>query len=56
MDLKEIDTSKLLEEISRRGALRCSCGKWAAYLGVWDADGYTLRCRGCLKSIHKCRC
>lgn len=25
---------------------RCRCGKWGTYLGNYDANGYTIRCRG----------
>lgn len=35
---------------------RCKCGKWATYLGNYDEDGYTIRCKGCLRAIWKCRC
>ncbi len=26
------------------------------YIGRWDRDGYTIRCRGCLRAIDKCTC
>lgn len=31
-------------------------GKWKTYTGVWDLDGYTLRCHGCLKAVARCWC
>lgn len=33
-----------------------TCRKWATYTGVWDADGLTLRCHGCLKAVSMCTC
>lgn len=33
-----------------------TCKKWQAYVGVYDADGNTLRCYGCLKAVGKCWC
>jgi len=35
---------------------RCHCGKWTAYLGYYDRDGYTFRCHGCLRAIWRCTC
>lgn len=29
----------------------CTCGE-----GAYDADGYTLRCHGCLRAIARCTC
>lgn len=56
-DLTGVDTAALAAELSRRGALpRCRCGKWQTYVGAWDEDGCTIRCRGCLMAIGKCRC
>lgn len=37
-------------------APRCPCGRWNTYLGTYDQDGYTWRCRGCLRAITKCEC
>ena len=37
-------------------APRCRCGKWRTYIGSYDADGKTVRCYGCLRSIARCRC
>lgn len=34
----------------------CLCRKWYAYFGHYDADGYTLRCHGCLRSVLRCWC
>jgi hypothetical protein len=56
-DLRDVPVEDLVDELTRRGSLpRCSCGRWGTYLGNYDADGYTLRCRGCLRAIGKCRC
>lgn len=49
--------TELVDELKRRGAFpRCPCGKWNTYLGIYDRDGYTLRCHGCLKAIGNCKC
>ncbi len=32
------------------------CRKWRAYVGVYDADGNTLRCHGCLRAVGRCTC
>jgi hypothetical protein len=56
-DVAKATTDELVRELSRRGAMpRCRCGKWQTYVGIWDHDGNTLRCRGCLKAIARCRC
>ncbi len=56
-DLSEATTDELVTELSRRGALpRCRCQRWRTYLGAYDHDGYTLRCRGCLRAIARCTC
>lgn len=48
---------ELVQELTRRGALPpCTCGRWQTYVGVWDEDGKTLRCRGCLLAVGRCRC
>jgi hypothetical protein len=53
----EISTAELVRELQRRGAMpRCPCGKWGSYLGAYDADGYTLRCYGCLRAVARCTC
>ena len=53
----EIPTADLQAELLRRASMpRCGCGKWQTYIGAWDADGNTIRCRGCLKAAAKCRC
>jgi hypothetical protein len=56
-DLDDLETQELVDELTRRGAMpRCRCGKWDAYLGAYDQDGYTLRCAGCLTSVGRCTC
>jgi hypothetical protein len=56
-DLSDVGSDALVKELSRRGDMpRCGCGRWQTYIGVWDGDGKTLRCRGCLLAIAKCRC
>lgn len=56
-DLRNATDSELAAELTRRGALpRCPCGRWQTYIGIWDQDGKTVRCRGCLRAIAKCRC
>lgn len=55
--LFDASDNDLVQELTRRGSMpRCRCGKWQTYVGIWDADGKTIRCRGCLKSIMKCTC
>lgn len=55
--LENVSTDELQKELLRRGAaIRCPCGKWGAYVGNWDGDGYTLRCHGCLRAVAMCRC
>jgi hypothetical protein len=51
------------EELSRKAKLfdqatisRCRCGKWKTYFGNYDEDGFTLRCSGCLRAVHRCTC
>lgn len=57
MDLRNASTDDLARELANRGALpRCGCGKWGTYLGAYDRNGYTLRCRGCLRAIARCTC
>lgn len=34
----------------------CRCKRWQTYMGVYDQDGYTLRCYGCLRAIARCTC
>lgn len=56
-NLAGVPVSELVAELERRGALpRCKCGKWRTYVGSYDADGYTLRCSGCLRAIERCTC
>lgn len=56
-DLSSASTADLVQELTRRGSLpRCPCKRWKTYLGAYDRDGYTLRCRGCLRSIGRCTC
>lgn len=55
--LKSASTAELLAEIQTRGAMpRCRCRKWNTYLGMYDADGNTLRCFGCLRAVARCTC
>lgn len=57
MSLEGVSNEALAAELARRGALpRCGCGRWGAYIGAYDADGVTVRCRGCLRAIARCRC
>jgi len=57
MDLSRVPLAELEAELQRRrGHDRCPCGKWTAYMGAYDSDGYTLRCHGCLRAVGKCRC
>lgn len=56
-NVEDATTDELVKELNRRGALpRCKCGKWQTYMGVYDMDGYTIRCHGCLRAISKCTC
>lgn len=55
-DLTAVPTDDLVAELNRRGTLACPCGRWKTYMGAYDADGYTLRCAGCLRAITKCTC
>lgn len=56
-DLSNATTEELAAELTRRNALpRCQCGKWKTYMGAYDRDGYTLRCRGCLRATARCTC
>jgi hypothetical protein len=49
--------AELIQELTRRGKLPpCPCGKWQTYVGIYDSDGNTLRCHGCLRAVAKCRC
>lgn len=57
IELAAIATQDLAAELQRRGAMpRCTCGKWATYLGAYDSDGLTIRCHGCLRAIARCSC
>ena len=54
---RDASTEELVDELSRRGALpRCKCGRWRTYMGIYDRDGYTLRCHGCLRAVESCTC
>lgn len=54
---RDLTDEELAAELKRRDMLpRCPCGKWRTYVGIWDTDGYTVRCHGCLKAIGKCTC
>jgi hypothetical protein len=56
-DLAAASTAALAAELERRAALpSCRCGRWQTYMGAYDADGYTLRCHGCLRAIARCTC
>ncbi|MEV2236686.1 hypothetical protein [Micromonospora sp. NPDC049891] len=56
-DLSQATTQELADELTQRSALpRCGCGRWRTYLGAYDHDGYTLRCRGCLRAVGRCLC
>ncbi len=48
------DQEKLIVRGSR--SVCPTCRKWATYTGIYDADGNTLRCYGCLKAVGKCIC
>lgn len=55
--LNDATDDELVKELTRRNALpRCPCGGWQTYIGSYDQDGYTLRCRGCLRATAKCTC
>lgn len=56
-DLSHVSTADLVHALSERGAMpRCRCGRWQTYLGIYDSDGYTLRCHGCRRAIARCTC
>jgi hypothetical protein len=56
-DLTNESTDALVDELTRRGALpACPCGRWQTYMGTYDADGYTLRCHGCVRAVGRCTC
>lgn len=56
-DLADATDDELVAELSRRGRVpRCRCGRWQTYLGIYDQDGLTWRCRGCLRAIGSCTC
>lgn len=57
LDLSNYTDEELAQELTRRGSMpRCRCGRWKTYIGVYDSDGKTIRCRGCLRSIARCTC
>jgi hypothetical protein len=54
---RDLTDEELASELKRRDLLpHCPCGKWRTYVGIWDRDGYTVRCHGCLKAIGRCTC
>jgi len=54
---RDLTDDELAAELQRRDLLpRCRCGKWQTYVGIWDRDGYTVRCHGCLRAIARCTC
>ena len=56
-DLSGASSEELAAELARRDAMpRCRCQRWRTYIGAYDRDGYTLRCRGCLRAIARCTC
>jgi hypothetical protein len=56
-DLGNVSDQELVDELTRRGELpRCRCTRWRTYMGAYDKDGYTLRCRGCLRATDRCTC
>lgn len=57
VNLANATTEELVAELQRRGTMpRCTCQRWTTYVGHYDADGYTLRCHGCLRAIARCTC
>ena len=57
-DLSKVSDEELMAEAGRRGALGVcpTCKRWRAYVGVYDSDGRTLRCGGCVRAVGKCLC
>ncbi|MFI5833199.1 hypothetical protein ACIA5A_05930 [Micromonospora sp. NPDC051300] len=56
-DFADATTADLAAELARRNATpRCQCRRWKTYMGAYDRDGYTLRCRGCLRATAWCTC
>lgn len=55
-DVSKASTDELVKELNRRNALPCRCGRWQTYMGIYDQDGYTLRCHGCLRAVAGCTC
>jgi hypothetical protein len=57
VEVSSASNEELIAELARRGANpRCTCQRWQTYLGAYDRDGYTWRCRGCLKATARCTC
>ncbi len=55
--VEDATDEQLVAELTRRGLIpRCRCQRWRTYLGSYDQDGYTWRCRGCLRAIWRCMC
>jgi hypothetical protein len=55
---ENLTDDELNAEVARRGiGIACpSCQKWQTYIGIYDTDGRTLRCHGCLRAVAKCTC
>lgn len=51
-----VSTAALAAELVRRVGEACPCRRWSTYMGAYDADGYTVRCHGCLRAIARCTC
>lgn len=57
MSLRDYSDDELNAEVVRRASMACpTCRKWQAYIGVYDSDGNTLRCHGCLRAVARCTC
>lgn len=57
-DASKLTDEELNAEVARRGiGIGCpTCRKWKTYVGIYDGDGRTLRCHGCLRAVAKCSC
>lgn len=56
-ELEDASTQELVDELTRRNAMpQCRCRRWKTYIGVYDSDGKTLRCHGCLRAVARCTC
>lgn len=54
--IAEVKLRKLERHVQQEQWCHGCRGKWKAYLGAYDSDGYTLRCHGCLRAVWKCTC